>query len=70
VWEIRVDKEAKDYNGLTALHHAASNGHDATVWLLVREIRVDKEAKGNNGLMALHHAAFNGHDTTVRLLVR
>ena len=62
-------KEAKDSKGGTALHHAASNGHNSTVYMLVETLGADKEAKNNQGETALHCAAWDGHDSTVRMLV-
>jgi hydroxypyruvate isomerase len=64
-----VNKEARDNAHRTALHHAASNGHDSTVRLFVETLGVDKEVRDGNRWTALHHAASNGHDSTVRLLV-
>ncbi|KAF8241172.1 ankyrin, partial [Wilcoxina mikolae CBS 423.85] len=54
----------------TALHHAAANGHETTVELLVKTLGADKEAKDGNNCTALHHAAAKGHDMTVELLVK
>jgi len=62
-------KEAKDSKGGTALHHAASNGHDSTVRMLVETLGAYKEAKNDIGETALHHAASNGHNSTVYMLV-
>ncbi|KAF8538816.1 ankyrin repeat-containing domain protein [Trichophaea hybrida] len=64
-----ADKEAKDSKEWTALHHAASGGHDSIVYLLVNTLSVDKEAKNEDGSTSLHLAAKNGHESTVRLLV-
>ncbi|KAA8893234.1 ankyrin repeat-containing domain protein, partial [Sphaerosporella brunnea] len=63
-----VDKEAKDSEGLTALHRAAIRGFDSIVRMFI-EMGVDKEAKDNEGSTALHWAALNGHDSTVRVLI-
>ena len=64
-----ADKDAKDSNGGTALHHAASNGRGSTIRMLVETLGADDEAKNNNGEMALHCASSNGHDSTVRMFV-
>jgi len=61
--------ESKDGNKRTALHHAASSGHDSTVRTLVENLDANKEAVDKEKQTALHHAALNGHDSTVRMLV-
>ncbi|KAF8242130.1 ankyrin, partial [Wilcoxina mikolae CBS 423.85] len=67
--DIGAHRKAKDSKGRTALHHAASNGRDTTVQLLVKTLGADMEAKDGYNWTALHYAAGNGHDTTVELLV-
>jgi ankyrin repeat protein len=64
-----VNKEAQDYEGRTALHRTAHNGHDSTGRLLIRKFGVNIEAKDNEGMTALHRAAIVGHNTMVRLLL-
>jgi hypothetical protein len=64
-----ADLKAKSSVGWTALHCAASNGHEAVARLLL-EKGVDIEAKENNGQTALHWAAWNGHEAVVRLLLQ
>jgi ankyrin repeat protein len=66
--ELGVDKEAKDTDGRTALHYAASNRHDTTVQLFI-ELGVDKQAMYYDRQMALRHVASKGHNSTVQLLV-
>jgi ankyrin repeat protein len=59
----------KDYwNGPTALHSAAENGHEAVVRLLL-EKEVDVNMTDENKRMALYSAAENGHEAVVRLLL-
>jgi ankyrin repeat protein len=67
--EKGVDVEAKDSDGLTLLHHAAENGHEALVHLLL-ENGADVKAKEDKGLRALDLAASNGHEAIVKLLNR
>jgi len=64
-----ANKEAMDDEGRTALHHAAFNGHNPTVRMLIETIGVDKDAKDAEGWTAVHHAAKNDQESTVRLLV-
>ena len=57
-----------------ALHEAASNGHKATVRLLLYcgariEAVSSTEAASYTGSTALYKAAENGHEATVRLLL-
>jgi ankyrin repeat protein len=61
--------EARDSSGATALHHAASNGHNSMVWLLVDTLGANKEASDSSGCTSLHHAAWNGRDSSIVLLV-
>src|SRR3989337_1522400 len=51
-----TDIEARDNNGWTPLHDAASNGHQATAAFLL-ERGANIEARDNNGRTDLHHAA-------------
>ncbi|KAF8536357.1 hypothetical protein BDD12DRAFT_663390, partial [Trichophaea hybrida] len=64
-----ANKEAKDDEGQTALHHAAFNSYESTVRLLVETLGANKEATDNKARTALHYAALNGHESTVRMLV-
>ena len=52
----------------TALHRAASNGHEAVVRLLL-EKGANFEAKNSCEKTALHCAAMGGHEAVVRLLL-
>jgi ankyrin repeat protein len=61
-----VDK--KDGNGETALHKAASRGHEAVIRALVYS-GANVNAKNEDGWTALHRAAMGGHEAVVRLLV-
>lgn len=65
---VMVDLMGKNANCKTALHGAASNGHEAVVRLLLEKGSV-VEAKGKGGGTALHEAASNRHETVVRLLL-
>eukprot|EP00300_Choanocystis_sp_HF-7_P016359 c19386_g1_i2.p1 GENE.c19386_g1_i2~~c19386_g1_i2.p1 ORF type:complete len:210 (-),score=28.86 c19386_g1_i2:130-759(-) len=56
----------RDRNGFTALHHAATNGDQDLVILLLRRGAVNE--KDNTGFTPLHHAAWKGHANVVRLL--
>ena len=60
-----ADEKAR--GGHTALHKAASNGHEAVVQVLVDE-GADVNAKDDGGRTALHHASLNGHEAIVLLL--
>jgi ankyrin repeat protein len=65
--ELGADRDAKDNDGSTALHGAASGGHEAVVRLLV-VLGADRDAIDNDGSTALHLAASEGHEAVVRLL--
>ncbi|RYP78372.1 hypothetical protein DL771_000557 [Monosporascus sp. 5C6A] len=65
---VGADKEAKDRVGVTPLHYAAENGHEAVVRFLVIEAGADKKAKDNNGRTPLHYAAEYGYEAVIRLL--
>jgi ankyrin repeat protein len=66
--EIEVDAKAKESSGWTALHLAASGGHEAVVRLLLGK-GVDVEAKAKDSNTALHLAAYYGHSPVVQLLL-
>lgn len=63
--EDKVD--SKDSNGLTPLHWAARNGHEAAVKLLL-EKEADTAAANTYGWTPLHWASREGHDAVVKLL--
>ena len=65
---FRVDMDATDNDGWTALGKAVYHSHEALVRLLV-ELRADKDATTNDGRAALHWAACKGHEAIIRLLV-
>ncbi|KAE8302556.1 Kinase, NEK [Giardia duodenalis] len=55
----------RDEQGMTALMHAAQQGHIGPVRLLVKK---EKGIKDKNGWTALMHAAHNGHPEASRIL--
>ena len=58
-------------SGLPPLAHAASNGHDASVRLLLEDapgINVN-QANSTDGMTPLNMAALNGYETCVQLLL-
>jgi ankyrin repeat protein len=57
-----------DSIGMSALHWAAANGHEATVRLLL-DCGAHIEAQNSRGWTALHWAAKCGREATVRLLL-
>ncbi|MFX8242841.1 ankyrin repeat domain-containing protein, partial [Acinetobacter baumannii] len=62
-YEVEVNK-----TGWTALHYAATNGHDNVVkYLLDHAAYIDAESP--NATTPLMMAAMNGHITTVKLLL-
>jgi len=60
--------EARNGNGMTPLHFAASNGDLECVGLLLAR-GADRDAEDDNCWTALHFAAWNGYLEAVRLLV-
>ncbi|KAI1418784.1 ankyrin repeat-containing domain protein [Xylaria sp. FL1777] len=54
----------------TSLHHAAENGHEAVIALLLQEGANTSTARMKDGATLLHLAAENGHSDVVRQLVR
>ena len=66
--EHGADVTAKDNNGWTVLHWAASCGHlEVVKWLI--EHGADVTAKDKDGWTVLHSAAFGGHLEVVKWLV-
>jgi ankyrin repeat protein len=68
--DFRADIEAKDNDGKTVLHSAASSQkpNEAVVRLLV-DLGGDFKARDNDGKTVLHSAAEGGNEAVVRLLV-
>lgn len=64
----KVDLEARDSFGWTALHWAASKGPDLAEALLEAGAKVDNPALDDNET-PLHFAAQEGHESIVRVLV-
>ena len=64
VWDIN----SHDDQGWTSLHHAAANGHEEIVDLLLQE-NVSIEAKNEEGDTALALAVLAGHSESARMLI-
>ncbi|KAI0536611.1 hypothetical protein GGR58DRAFT_381624 [Xylaria digitata] len=64
----RTNIESKDKGGQTPLSHAAANGQDAMVRLLLKN-GADAESKDNNSRTPLSWATANGHGVMVKLLL-
>ena len=65
-----VDADARDGYGRTPLSHAAENGHEAVVKLLLKRKEVNAYSKISFlGRTPLSYAAKNGHETVVKLLL-
>lgn len=67
--EGKVDIEAKDVDGQTALYLAAKRGHKKIVKMLL-ERGADIEAKDDNEQTALYLAALRDHEQTVEVLLK
>ena len=66
---LQTEIEAKErIQGGTALHNAASSGHESVVQCLLQQ-NADVNAFDNFGATALHRAAHNGHIGTLNLLM-
>src|ERR687890_275734 len=63
-----VDVNARNQHGMTALMHAARNGHERVVRALL-EHGADPNITRNDRFTALALAAFFGHTETVRILI-
>jgi ankyrin repeat protein len=63
-----AEVDAKDSDGMTALHYAAKHGNEAVVKLLLKA-KADVNNKGSDGGTALHYAARNGHEAAVKMLL-
>jgi hypothetical protein len=66
--EHGADCTAKDNSGLTAMHFAAHENHEAIITLL-SEHGADIDAKDGQGKTPLHHAPVNGSASAVKLLL-
>lgn len=62
------DKEEKDSDGMTPLHHAAKEGRVDTIQALCG-LGCNVQATDKGGLIPLHWAAMNGHFEAVKCLV-
>lgn len=69
VWSPKLKNftNSTDKNGTTALHKAGSNGHDATVQLLLFHKAAYLENSAKN--TPLHWAAANGHEGIVEMML-
>ena len=63
-----IDKDAKDYDGWTALHYASWKGHLEIVQYLIETCQVDKIAKNNSGQSAYIIAMANNKSEVVQYL--
>ena len=64
-----INMEARDTDGMTALHHAAKYGNPRTVFALI-EAGVNMYATCKRKFTALHYASANDKNEVVRLLVK
>ena len=64
-----ADVEARDKDGLTAMHCAASRGFQQCVASLVSLCGADFEAKDKNGSTPLHYSVTLGHTDCTKLLL-
>jgi ankyrin repeat protein len=65
----RVSANGLDKSGSTALHWAASGGHEDCAQALLRIPGIELNAKNKLGDTALHNAAWKGHATIVGMLL-
>lgn len=63
----RTDIATRDDDGATALHHAAEEGHEALVELLIAA-GADPKARDAAGRTAAERAALNGYPSLAKLL--
>ena len=63
----KAELDARDKNGKTPLHFAASYDHRDVLELLLAN-KAEVNAKTNNGQTPLHMAAVNGHKDVAELL--
>lgn len=66
--EGKVDVNAQDEWGKTALHMAAANGHDEIVKVLI-DAGANVAVANESGNTALHWACLMGHEQVTRLLM-
>jgi Ankyrin repeats (3 copies)/Ankyrin repeat len=65
-----ADITMHDANGRAALHHAAWNGHEKVVEMLLKVETMDVTMQSTHGLTALHYAAWTGHEKVVEMLLK
>jgi len=66
--ESKLDVDARDMTGSTALHIAALYGHEIIARLLV-QYNANKEARANDGMTPISSAAAEGHYAIVQVLI-
>ena len=64
-----VNVNAADHRGRTLLWHAAENGHDTLVEILLRTKAVEVDAPDEDGTTPMHRAAWYGHRRVAELLL-
>ena len=68
--ELKIDLNAKNFEGNSALHMACSYGHTELVHMLLQksvEFNIDLNAKNRFGTSAFHSACTNGHNEIVQM---
>ncbi|GKT34797.1 hypothetical protein ADUPG1_008084, partial [Aduncisulcus paluster] len=68
VKQIHDFLELRDNSGYTPLHHAAMNGHDLVIGILLL-MGVDVNARGNDGRTPLHLAVLHSHQKATKTLL-
>lgn len=64
-----VDTSMRDNGGRTLLSHAAENGNEAVVKLLLGMGKADIDSRDTSGRTSLSRAAENGHEAVAKLLL-
>lgn len=66
----KININAQDTDGHTALIYASSEGHDNTVKRLLEVPGINVNIKNNNGYTALIYASLKGHEDIVKILLQ
>ncbi len=61
--------DARNIDGVTPLHEAARNGHQALVTIMVKELGADVNVRDNQGATPLRYAFINGHHALASYMV-